>query len=131
MDQELWLIDRIPHFSFHGAQVADQGKEAKMHGLQSAIAALGICLAATAAQAADEQVSFRYDPAELVTGEGASAVRERIRRIARLACYEPAFVPRKLVRQCRQDIESDLVAQIDGLDRVRVAEADEIDRTGA
>ncbi|MEL1249300.1 UrcA family protein [Aurantiacibacter gilvus] len=79
--------------------------------------AIAFSLVATNAQAAEEEVSFHYNPEELADQESAAKLSQRVRRTAREACRRSATAPRRLVRECRRSIEEQLLTQIDLGDR--------------
>lgn len=85
-------------------------------------------LAGTAASAHPEphevEVQFRYAATDLRTAESRAALRERLHRFARRECYGGSVYTVIAERECRREIERQIVRKIGDK---RLAEATGID----
>jgi UrcA family protein len=77
-----------------------------------AVLAVACTFGTIAVPAKAEPVAFAYHRAELADTD---ALHARIRQAARRACEtHSSLLPRSIERECREDIEAQLVAQIGG-----------------
>ncbi|WP_338245423.1 UrcA family protein [Aurantiacibacter hainanensis] len=83
---------------------------------RTVLLAMACCFVATSLHAAEEEVSFHYTLEELANSESAEELFERVRQTARANCPRSATVPRRLVRECRQNIEEQLMVKIEAGD---------------
>ncbi|MEP5939021.1 MAG: UrcA family protein [Erythrobacter sp.] len=101
-----------------------------MNTLKLTIAALAIGLTSTTAQAADQQIELRINASELASEQGTKRVLRRIENLSRSACKAPAFVPHSMVRECREEIAQQFIAQLDNARLSRLAGYETATTTG-